>query len=348
MAVLISAAVIGVMLVAPGFRSDPSFTGNTSFSNAKSPPIQHVILDVLENKNYSTIVTTLAYAPYLTYIRQLANGSVQNVKSGLITNYYGVRYPSTPNYIALTSGSYYGYPVGDTDYNPNQWNVSTSKPSIFNQTPWKVFAQSMPSNCFLTNNDTGTNNEYVAHHSPAPYYLGDVRTECAKDDVPMGTFSSGNLYNSVKNLNGQSLPPFSMVVGNICNDMHTCSSNGNYSSFDEELINGDNFTENLVTLVKNSSYWSSTVIFIVWDTGDPSTTNGGGQVAFIAASGASNFLLNGRTSIGNGFVDHFNTASTIETCLGLPVLNSTATSFCPSIFSNSTTTTDTTTTQLKT
>src|SRR5262245_46342207 len=63
-----------------------------------TPAFSHVFEIVLENHEASSIIGSSS-APYINSLAQ---------KYGLATNYYGIRHPSLPNYLALIGGDTFG------------------------------------------------------------------------------------------------------------------------------------------------------------------------------------------------------------------------------------------------
>lgn len=192
---------------------------------------RHVVWIMLENVGYSIIGSS--HAPYFN---QLAS------RCALATNYFAVSHPSLPNYIALTSGSTQG--IGD-DGEPSSHPLSS--PSIFSQlgSNWRSLVESMPSPC-----DPVTNGQYAARHNPAVYYTA-IHPNCRLNDVPM------------------SLPldlsaSFTMIVPNICDDMHSCP-----------VSVGDAWLRRIVPLVVKSPQYQSRalVLFITFDENDSAPSN---------------------------------------------------------------------------
>jgi phospholipase C len=246
---------------------------------------------LMENQNYSSIYGN-ANAPYET---QIAN------QCGLATNYHAIGHPSLPNYIALTSGSTQGI-TDDSDPSSHPLDV----PSIFHQAypSAKGYAETMPSNCFLTNSGS-----YYVRHAPWAYYIngtvGNQRTECQTNDVPMGTYQSGNFHNDV--VNG-TLPNFSFVTPNGCDDMHDCS-----------VATGDAYLANLVpTIIAGPDYQAGHLaIVIVFD------ENGGASGNQVYAAVISPFTVPGTQSATN--FTHYSLLRTTEEILGVPLLGGAAT-----------------------
>ena len=339
--------------------------------------VSHVVMIPMENVNADTIVGNGTYSTtfgkYDSFLRNLAYDKAKigstSIKSGWIGNYYGVTYPSLPNYLALTSASTDGYCGGAntcTDYYPYEFNVTATptKADLFSMMTgsggsW-VYAENEPSKCDVqdynnTNGNSVENTWYVAHHSAFPYYLSsksyclgtpqfDVNAtgynQASGYYYQKAQITSGNFYNAVKNLNGMSLPKFSLVVPDRCNDMHTCKgqTDENCASTcnqgQTELMAGDNFTKAVVSLIQGSSYWSTTLVIIVWDTGNCIASytgsgsgcsssaihqNGGGHVAFIYTSGETQYKLRvgGHKAPEATVVNHYFAANTIVSVLAV-------------------------------
>lgn len=147
---------------------------------------QHVVWIWMENKSFGQVSS----APYLS---RLANGC------GVATNYAAVAHPSLPNYLAATSGSDWG--IRD-DADPSAHPLA--QPSIFGQTDWRSYEESMPSNC-----DRTSSGLYAVKHNPAAYFT-PLRAQCRKWDVPLGELQPARL------------PSFTFITPNLCNDMHDC------------------------------------------------------------------------------------------------------------------------------
>ena len=113
----------------------------------------------------------------------------------------------------------------------------------------------MPSNCDLTSSGT-----YAVKHNPETYYTR-IRTACGSDNVPLGTTSSGAFLGA---LNAGTLPAFSFVTPNLCNDMHDCS-----------VATGDAWLQSWVPKITASPSYQAgyTVLFVTWDEDDSSSGN---------------------------------------------------------------------------
>ena len=243
--VLLSALALALgLLGCTGTGSSPNVARTAaavsgSPCTSSSTHITHVVWILMENKASSKVVGSKS-APYLNSLAQ---------HCGLATNDHGVAHPSLPNYIALTSGSTHG--IAD-DRNPSAHPLAG--PSIFSQIDaagrtWKSYEESMPGTCRRTNSGG-----YAVRHNPATYYTG-LRS-CAANDVSYGQLS--------RDLNSGSLPAFSFITPNLCDDMHDCP-----------VSSGDRWLSQQLPLLLNSSAYrsGSTAVFIAWDEDDHTSGN---------------------------------------------------------------------------
>lgn len=154
----------------------------------------------MENKPVGSVIGNSS-APYEN---ALAN------TCGLATNYHGVAHPSLPNYLAATGGSTFGV---RNDAGPSSHRIQGG--SIFGQLDsaglsWRSYEESMPTNC-----DHSAASPYAVKHNPAAYFTA-IASSCNANDVPL----AGNLE---RDLTAGSLPSFSFVTPNLCDDTHDCS-----------------------------------------------------------------------------------------------------------------------------
>ena len=178
--------------------ANTSQPGNTGGS-AKVPEFSHVIIIIFENKELSNIIGKTTLPNFNNLAQQYA----------LLTNYYAVRHPSLPNYIALTSGDTQGITSDCTTCFVNQTNLM----DLIEKSgrTWKAYMEDMPAPCAL-----GNIGKYAQKHDPFVYY-DDVRTNaarCQQDVVPFSQFDS--------DLKNNQLPAFAWITPNMCNDAHDC------------------------------------------------------------------------------------------------------------------------------
>lgn len=235
--------------------SEAAISASAPCGGLTTPPatFQHVITIIEENHSYSQAIGP---EPYQTSLAK---------SCGLASNYYALSYPSLPNYVGMTSGAIPSS-VANKDCTPTGSCVTSSN-SIFQQvgTSWKVYAESMPSNCSRLNTSNGL---YVPRHTAAPYYTAE-NTNCTKQSVPLGTTTTGALQADLAN---GTLPKFSFVAPNTTNDAHGgCMSCA------------DNWLKTWVPkIIASPAYQNgSTVLFITYDS---DAKNSGNHVATIVVS----------------------------------------------------------------
>ncbi len=265
----------GVLLLA-GTWSAPLAGGAATIpasqpcDGSTSDSYSHVVWIMLENVGYPIIGSSSA-----PYLNDIAN------RCGLATKYLAISHPSLPNYIALTSGSTQGI----TDDGEPDTHVLRA-PSIFSELngDWRTYAESMPTAC-----DRVTSGTYAARHNPAVYYE-PISSACAKDDVPLTL---------PLNLSAA----FTMIVPNICDDMHSCA-----------VSIGDNWLRRYVPLVIQSPQYQSgsLVLFITFDENDSQALN---RVPTIVIAPS----VVGGEKVGTPFT-HYSLLRTTETLLKVPYL----------------------------
>ncbi len=249
----------------------------------------HVYVIVMENKAYSQIIGNTSEAPY---INSLAG------KYALATNYFAIRHPSLPNYLALWSGSTQG--VTD-DHTYNFSSGSTLADQLENAgKSWHVAAQNVKLPCFTgstaTGGEDGTSGGYARRHEPAISW----------------TSVSGNASRCARITDFTHFDPtlgkFWFIVPNVCNDMHDCS-----------IRTGDNFLKSFIPTITSSPAFTNSVLFLTWDEGEGSL-GGGGQVATLAISPLARTGFRSATAH-----THYSLLHTIQNAWGLPCLINT----CP-------------------
>ncbi len=151
--------------------------------------------------------------------------------------------------------------------------------------------ESAPGNCPLT-----SSGQYAVKHDPAPYYTG-IRSDCAAWDVPMGTTASGNF---LTDLTGGTLPAFSFVTPDLCNDTHDCP-----------VATGDAWLKSwFAKILASPTYLAGrTVVFVTWDEDDGSASN---RVPLIVVSPSTPAGTRSGT-----FFDHYSLLKTTEQLLGI-------------------------------
>jgi len=255
------------------------------------PNFSHVIVFILENKEYTSVVGNTQMPYFNTLARQYT----------LLTHYFAISHPSLPNYIALVGGD----TLGITSDCSKCWVNSPNLADLIESAglTWRTYQESMPSPC-----DTSDNSLYAHRHDPFIYF-DDIRTNaarCQNGIVPLTALDS--------DLANNSLPDFSFIVPNLCNSSHNCA-----------LSVTDAWLNTWVTKVMASqAYDQHTLIVVTWDEGQSNQTccgfsSGGGRVAIVLIS----------PLVRQGFRDntsytHYSLLKTIAESWGLQALGQAA------------------------
>ncbi len=258
----------------------------TAASNKPVPAFKHIFVIVMENKDYERVIDD----PQAAYMSALAH------QYGVATNYYGIRHPSLPNYLALTGGDTFGISSDCTDCFVNAPNLVDQLEASGKS--WKAYMEDMPSPCFVGDAPP----LYKQKHNPFIYY-NNIRTNPARCNkiVPFTQFATDVQANAV--------PDFVWITPNMCNDMHDCS-----------VATGDTWLKTWVPTILQSPAWQDGgALFITFDEG---TGPGGccqnatgGRIATLVISplGHAGF----RSDVP---YTHYALLRTIETAWQLPLL----------------------------
>jgi len=127
----------------------------------------------------------------------------------LLTQYYAIRHPSLPNYIALMGGDTFGIDSNCRDC----FIDAPSLPDLIEESgrTWKTYQEDMPEPCFL-----GDKGDYVQKHNPFVYFdpIRLDRARCERSVVPLTALQT--------DIETDALPNFFFIKPNICNDSHDC------------------------------------------------------------------------------------------------------------------------------
>jgi phospholipase C len=160
---------------------------------AALPAYDHIVVVIEENHAFSEVIGN-ANAPYIT---SLANNGATMTQS------FAVTHPSEPNYLALFSGSTQG--LTDDSCPHTHAGENLGHQLIAAGKTFKGYSESMPSDGY-----TGcTSGRYARKHNPWVNFT----------NVP----SSSNVRFTAFPTDFTTLPKVSVVVPNLCNDMHDCS-----------------------------------------------------------------------------------------------------------------------------
>lgn len=265
----------------------PAPSTQTTQTLGKIPEFSHVILIILENKEYNRVMDSPQSMP---------NFQKWAGEYALLTNYYGVAHPSLPNYLAMIGGDTYGIKSDCTGCFVNQPNLADQIET--SGRTWKAYQEDMPAPCTI-----GNAGDYAQKHNPFIYF-DSIRTDttrCERSIVPLT-----QLDQDIKD--GQ-LPNFSFITPNLCNDAHNCT-----------VEKADQWLPGVINKIMNSnSFDSHSLIVVTFDEGGSNLgccgTNGGGKVATILISP----LVKSGTQDGTAY-SHYSLLKTIEMSWGLPFL----------------------------
>ncbi len=227
-----------------------------------------------------------ASAPYIT---SLANTYAYD------SNWWAIRHPSLPNYLAVVSGGTQGCTSDSCgQYPADNLGNQLSEAGI----PWTAYMESMPSACY-TGSSSGA---YVGRHNPFIHF-SDVVTggNCATHDVPYPGSAA-----MVSQLDGPNPPDFVWITPNLQDDMH-----------DGTIAQGDAWLNANLPSVLSSAWFAqtnSTIIFTM-DENNLQGSPAGGQIPMIVIS---------NRSVGGGsltaYGNLYGTLRAIEEAYGLPLL----------------------------
>jgi hypothetical protein len=230
----VSLAGCGATAIAPAPATQyvPSQAAARGALPAKSvkPHAKNVIVVIMENRDYDLVVGS-SDAPYINDTLIPAGA--------LMTDSHAVTHPSQPNYLALFSGSTQG--ITD-DSCPHSFSTANFGAELLAKSSagFAGFSESMPSDGY-----TGcTSGEYARKHNPWVNFTNDPAT-------------SNLIYNGA--LPGTP-PTVSIVVPNLCNDMHDCSTQ-----------TGDNWLKANVPAMLSYLAANDGLFVLTWDEADPDT-----------------------------------------------------------------------------
>jgi len=217
-----------------------SGTASVTVTTGASGGFGHVIIVAEENHDYASVIGSSAM-PYL-------NGL--SMQYGLATNYYANAHPSIGNYFEVSTGDTI---INDDNFTGTVNNDNVVRELVKAGKTWKAYIEGYPS--------------YDANHVPMSYF-SDIRNNStqAANMVAFTQFAT--------DLANGTLPQFSFITPNLCNDAHNCSLN----TADAWL------QTNIDPLIKSALFQKDGLLVIWWDESASDNRNGGGQVAWTVVS----------------------------------------------------------------
>ena len=268
--------------VALGALAAVSCSGSAA-TRTPLPRFDHVIVVVLENKSQSKLLGSEAAPKFNGFARHYA----------VLSHYGGVAHPSLPNYLALVSGSTHGIMRDCTTCIVSAPNLADTLERA--HLTWKTYAESLPRPGF-TGASAGL---YAKKHVPFLYFK-DVVSKPARlrRVVPFRQFW--------RDLAAAALPSFSLIVPNVCHDMHSCS-----------VATGDRWLGSFLSPLLRNPELEHSAVFVVTD--EPQTTKPTSAVPALALGPLvkAGARFSPRTS-------HYGLLRTLEDSWGLPRLGHSA------------------------
>src|SRR6184192_451112 len=249
-----SGLVSGVAAGAATITATSEAKSGTSAITVTAPPpgssqFGHVFVVTEENTDYVDVTTSS-----MPYLMGLA------AQYGLATQYYANTHPSIGNYFELATGQIItnndGYSQIVSVDNIVRELVAAGK-------TWKSYAEDLPSVGY-TGGDVGN---YARKHNVFAL-LSDVANDPAQTNrlVPFTQFAT--------DLANGTLPTFSNIVPNLCNDAHDCG-----------LDVADSWLQtNIAPLIASPVFQQDGLLIIVFDEAGGDNTNGGGRIVWVAVS----------------------------------------------------------------
>jgi hypothetical protein len=180
-------------------RSDSSGTQIRQAADAATTgqPVRKLLVLVIENHSLAQMRAGMPF----TYA--LAR------RFGYATDYFAIRHPSLPNYIAIAGGSTYGIADDAPPWAHRLMGRSVFGEAVANGKTAAVYEERMPTPCALKNDPAG----YAARHNPWAYFVQERRA-CDRHDRPLASFR--------RTVADGRLPNAGMVIPDLCHDAHDC------------------------------------------------------------------------------------------------------------------------------
>lgn len=248
------------------------------------PNLSHAVVIVFENKEYDDVVGSASAPTFRALTRRYA----------LLTDYRAVAHPSLPNYLALVSGSTHGITSDCTDCVVDAQNLADTLARAGKS--WKTYAEGLPSPGFLG----PSAGRYAKKHDPFLYFNDVIdNDDRLRDVVPLTAFRA--------DVRANRLPDFSLVVPDLCHDMHDCP-----------VATGDHWLAGFLRPLLRSPVLARSAVFVVFDEGTR-TVGGGGHVPALVLG--STVRPNARTTQP---LNHYSLLRTIEDSWHLSLLGRSA------------------------
>ncbi|MGZ4290879.1 MAG: alkaline phosphatase family protein [Gaiellaceae bacterium] len=281
--VLVAATFVVAIDAAP---SAPRVSPSAQATRGALPHFAHVVVVVFENRSSEAV---LGYRGAPTFNRLAA-------RYALLRNYRAVAHPSLPNYLALVSGSTHG--IRNDCVSCLVGGASLADTIRRAGLTWRAYVEGYKG--------PGARPAHaIPFFARIPFLRFDGVTDSTRqlrDIQPLSSFT--------KAVRAGRLPSFSLVVPNLCHDMHYCS-----------IATGDRWLRGFVGPLLRSPAMQRSVLFVTFDEGESRDhLGGGGPVSTIVAGP----LVRPHVQPGRPYT-HYSLLRTIEDAWGLPRLGQSAT-----------------------
>jgi len=210
----------------------------------------HVFVVTEENTDYVDVIGNSSM-PYLNSLAQ---------QYGLATQYYANTHPSIGNYFELATGQII---TNDDSYSTVESVDNIVRRLLAAGKTWKSYAEDLPNVGYL-GGDVG---DYARKHNVFAL-LSDVANDAGQRNnlVPFTQFAT--------DLANGTLPHFSNIVPNLCNDAHDCG-----------LDVADSWLQtNIAPLIASPVFRQDGLLIILFDEAGGDNAHGGGRIAWVAVS----------------------------------------------------------------
>jgi phosphatidylinositol-3-phosphatase len=248
------------------------------------PPFAHVVVIVLENKAQGEVLGSPDAPAFNAFASRYA----------VLTRYGGVAHPSLPNYLALVSGSTHGIRSDCTGCVVSARNLADTLARAHRS--WKAYAEGLPRPGF-----TGASSgRYVKRHVPFLYFRDILLSPARRRRVvPLRQLS--------RDLAADRLPSFSLVIPDLCHDMHDCP-----------VAAGDVWLKRFLSPLLKSRRLANSAVFVVFD----ETSGSLPATDPVPALALGPLVVPGSKYAGRS--SHYGLLRTIEDAWGLPRLGRSA------------------------
>ena len=221
---LTGVALLALALFATSVDADPR-----AVSSRRVPAFRHVIVVVFENHSARRVLD-YPRSPF----RRLGN------RYALLTRYDAVAHPSLPNYLALVSGSTHGLRHDCTACLVGGRSLADTLAA--HSRTWKMYVEQLDLYRDQGARITGP------ERARLPFlYFRDLR---ASHVALRSTVSLERFYDDLR---AGRLPSFSLVIPDLCHDMHSCS-----------IAKGNRFMRSFLRVLR-PGLLKGTAVFVIFD-----------------------------------------------------------------------------------